>query len=252
LNQQADAERWFAELDKAGAAGDDDFRVRADQLLDLRRFADAAVLYESLAGKTGQRTAATAAQLWYSAAYSRWLGGDNDAASRDAVRAIAIAGAESIRAVAQSHALVANIMMIKGDNELASEAARRAVAADPAYPWAHVQLARALNLLGRAAEAEAPAREAVELNGKSSEGHFVLASALFLQKKWDLALASYEQAARLDTTNAYAAYNAGLSLENLGRPRDALAWYEETLRRAPQMKERDEVLASIARVRGKG
>lgn len=254
LNEEADALRWYAELVRIGAATDEDTYAHAVFLTDRGRSADAAALYERLAGNPRQTSPAAAYLLWYSAAYERWRMGEAEPALKAARTALAIAPEEaaSVRVRAQAHALIAAVLITRGD-PMAEEAGRRSVQIDPSFGWGHTQFARALNVARKAVEAEAVARKAIELTGGSdSEAHFALATSFFFQQRWEESRAEYVRAATLNPKDGHAAFNVGLALVNLGRPAEALPWYEDALRRQPDMPEREQVLAAIAKLKGKG
>lgn len=253
LNDEAEALKWFAELERAGGVLPPDAYAHALFLSDRGRAAEAAVWFERLAANPTADTPAPAHLLWYMAAYDHWRVVAADRALAAAKTALGVMPPDApARDRAQAHALIAAILLTRGD-PMAEEAGRQAVQIDPLFAGGHIQLARALNVARRAVEAEPIAREAVELTGgNDSEAHFALGTSLFFQQRWQEAHASYLRAATLNRADAHAAFNTDLALENLGRPREALVWYEETLKRNPNIPERDQVLAAIGRLKAKG
>lgn len=253
-NNTSDAAKWFLELVKVAGATDTDHYDNGNFQMKQASWESAAQTFERLASLPSQTTPVDRYKLWYSAAYSRWMLGQHDAAIPHASRTISEGRgkADSARTVAQAHAIISHMLIAKGEYATALEAGRRSNATDPAYFWGYTQVARAANLLAMAGDAEAAAKKAVELSdGSDYDAHFELGMAYFAQKRWGLAQQSFEIVARLDKTNPYAPYNIAQALVNAGNDRDALPWYEEALRRDPKMKERDSILASIARIKGR-
>lgn len=253
LNDEPEALKWFAELERTGGVLPPDAYAHALFLSDRGRAAEAAVWFERLAANPTADTPAPAHLLWYMAAYDHWRVLAADRALAAAKTALGVMPPDApARDRAQAHALIGAILITRGD-PMAEEAGRQAVQIDPLFAGGHIQLARALNVARRAVEAEPIARKAVELTGgNDSEAHFALGTSLFFQQRWQDAHAAYLRAATLNRADAHAAFNTGLALENLGRPREALVWYEETLKRNPNIPERDQVLAAIGRLKAKG
>ncbi len=92
----------------------------------------------------------------------------------------------------------------------------------------HANLANAFNQLGRTAEAEASAREALRLDPKAVAAHGNLGVALRAQQRFEAAAACFRTATTLHPGYAEGFANLGLVLSELGR----LAEAEGALRRA--------------------
>ncbi len=253
LNLPADAEKWFAEFAKTGRATDTDYYEHANYLGSLTRFSEAAALLATLARKPGQQTPVPLHELWYSVTYAHWLAGEPDAALAAATNAVA-AGAgipEATRTIAMAQTIAAKVLFGRGAYDRAGDAARAAVATDPAFSSGYTQLARALVATGKMTEAEATARKAVTLsNNVDADAWYTLGSILGGKLDWNGASQAFSQAAVIDTANAYAAFYAGMAFDKIQRAADAIKWYEEALRRHPQIKERDEIRATIAKLKG--
>lgn len=255
LNNEAEAARWYAELLKTGAATDQDRADRAAYYGSLKRWADAADIFEAIARQPTQQTSYPTYELWYSVAYARWMAGD---ANRALAAADIVMGAVSDLAqaqptVARAQVVKASILLNGGSFEAAVEASRAAVAADPTLAAGHTLLARGFTATQRFLEAEAEAREAVRLSkGTDTEALATLAKALAGQRDWGAAALAFVQAAGVDAANPYFPLNAAVSYENAGRVSEAIRWYEETLRRDPGIKERAEILAAIAKLKKAG
>jgi tetratricopeptide (TPR) repeat protein len=252
LNLPADTEKWFAEFAKTGRATDADYYERANYLASLKRFSEAAAQLATLARKPGQQTPVPSHQLWYSVTFAHWLAGESDAALAAATNTAA-AGAgnpEATRTIAMAQTIAANVQYGRGAYDRAVDAGRAAVAADPGFSGGHTQLARALVATGKMAEAESTARKAVALaNSTDGDAWFILGSILGGKLDWTGASQAFSQAAAIDAADAYAAFYAAMSFDKIQRAADAITWYEEALRRNPQIKERDEIRAALAKLK---
>lgn len=151
---------------------------------------------------------------------------------------------------AWAHRLLASFLMDRGVIDQALSEARQAVAADSTSGLAYGILADALLKAERWSEAEAAARSALRLtDGAHSFHHWALGSALFEQKRYSEAQASYEIVARMSPTSAGATYNIALCLTRQGFTNDALTWWEETLRRDPNIPEAGQIRARIQAIK---
>lgn len=101
----------------------------------------------------------------------------------------------------------------------AIESLQRALKIDPALFAARTNAAAALLALGRVEEAELAARQAVRLNGVSALGHYLLALALFSQKKYGPETLTNFQAAAGEIPRAHLA--AAEVLQRMGRSDNA-------------------------------
>ena len=251
LMRNADAIAWFDTLEKAGEANDFDKFEHAKFLSETGAFASAAALYETLA-VNGAQVLTTQSELWEKAVVAWYSADDDDAALRAARRGIASGAKErgSENEVATMHVLIAIVLNNRGVYDEAIDAARQAITLDPERGRAYEELAEGLLGAQRPAEAETAAKRAVALaDGNSGDAHFHLGAAYFDQKKYALAVQSFEQASRLKPKDSGSAYNAGLASERDGFYVDAIRWYEEALRRNPQMKGAAETRARIERLR---
>lgn len=250
LSNSVDAERAFAALLKSKKATDWDSVQYADFLSETGKAEQAGRIYEMLARKEGQLTFRKTHALWCKAASSFYAGGgvadDALSSARECLGAAALEkGAESDVAIA--HRIIGAILLSRGVYSSVVDHARQAIAVDSEWYFSYLLLAKGLQGLERFSEAEAAARRAIELSdGKHSDTHFALGSAYFDQKKWSLARQSYETAARLDPKDASAAYNVAVSLKNDGFGKEAIFWFEETLRRNPVIEGHAEIRRTIA------
>jgi len=104
----------------------------------------------------------------------------------------------------------------------AAEAYRRALAVDPGYADAHVNLGRLLHEAGDADAALEHYHRALEERPGDATAAFNMGVALEDLGRPADALAAYEKAIALDPQNADAHYNAASLCERLGRPADAV------------------------------
>jgi Flp pilus assembly protein TadD len=90
-----------------------------------------------------------------------------------------------------------------------------------------------LGMAGRAHEALRFLAKAVELRPESSANHNSLGNAYLMAGLLEQALEEYRQAVVLDSSNAEAIYNTGMTLEQLGRPDEAETHYRRFVEIAP-------------------
>ena len=116
----------------------------------------------------------------------------------------------------------------------AFEAAARREPCDPDYAFV---LARALLLSGRAAEAAARVRAALDLGHGRPEYHFVLGCALWKLGRADEAAAAFAEAARLQPADAGVLTAQAAALVQAGRRTEAAAAYAAALALDPARAE---------------
>ncbi|MGH9444939.1 MAG: tetratricopeptide repeat protein [Terriglobia bacterium] len=146
-----------------------------------------------------------------------------------------------------AHSFTAGIFNDRGLYSEALNEAQQATSLEPTNPWYFDDMARALVGLQRYTEAVSSAQAALRLSdGKYGSMHFTLGSAYFDLKNWQLAEQSFREAAQMDPKEPTSAYNVALCLQDMGDFSDAVTWYQEYLRRAPDVSDRDQVLARIA------
>jgi tetratricopeptide (TPR) repeat protein len=253
VGEWTEADRWFGEYVATGRATDADFFDQANILATTGRMSEGAAVASKLAADPGQRTGKPAYELWYWVTYAHWKAAEDKAALNAAAETMRSAPDEPAarRTAAMAATIAASIQIGQGDYTGAAESVGFATTADPTFSSAYSQLARIHLASQRFVEAEREARKAVSLAAADTdaEAYDVLGQALGAQRQWIPAAEALIEAARIDATNPYPAFNAAISLENAGRIPDAIRWYEEALRRAPAMKERDQIRASIARLK---
>jgi protein O-mannosyl-transferase len=103
----------------------------------------------------------------------------------------------------------------------------------PDSSWGHYNLGVALVKGGDVTAAEREFQRAVALNPAHSDAFFQLASIRLERGSYQEAEHYLTMALREDPGNAEAMFNLALLLERVGRPREALSYYEEFLGMAP-------------------
>jgi Tfp pilus assembly protein PilF len=140
-------------------------------------------------------------------------------------------------------------LMLSGRAPQAIAPLRRAVALRPASPVPLYHLSRALLETGQLDESDTQVRKALTLSpsaGMAASLHMQIGMAAYIRKDDQAALASFDEALRLDPKYWLAHKNAGISLGNLGRNREAIERFEIYLRAYPADKD---VAAAIAALR---
>jgi tetratricopeptide (TPR) repeat protein len=108
------------------------------------------------------------------------------------------------------------------DPVAAMEAYRRALAVEPAYADAHLNLGRLLHEAGELEAAERHYRAAVSAAPNDAGARFNLGVVLEDLKRWSPAIAAYRDALRLDDELAAAHFNLARLLQAKGRGAEAL------------------------------
>lgn len=137
-----------------------------------------------------------------------------------------------------------------GDAIQAESALRDALAQDPRFTAARLDLADLYRALGRDGEGAAQLRQAVALAPDDADAHYALGLALVRQGSRDEALAELGRAAGLAPDDARIAYAYGLGLRENGDTGRALAVLEDANRRHPG--DRDVIVALLALARATG
>jgi tetratricopeptide (TPR) repeat protein len=104
-----------------------------------------------------------------------------------------------------------------GRIEEAVEAYRAAIESDPDYPFAHLDLGKALRTLGDHGGAERALREAIRLAPRMGEPHFDLGVVLYETGRLEEAADAFEAALALDPTDASAGNNLIGTCLRIGR-----------------------------------
>jgi tetratricopeptide (TPR) repeat protein len=108
----------------------------------------------------------------------------------------------------------------------------RDLALDPTNWAAHYNLGLSLQNRGELEDAATHLRRSIELK-PTAEAYASLGNVLQLSGRHELALASYQEAIRLDPQHAKALYNLAMAYQALGRPAEAIDAYRRSLRIDP-------------------
>ena len=107
----------------------------------------------------------------------------------------------------------------------------------PYWGPAQLGLGKALDAVGRGAEADTHYREALKNRIKTPGSYKALGQFCFEKKWYSEAAANFADALRLDPADAPTEVNLGLTLALLGRPTEAQAHYAEAVRLDPNLAE---------------
>jgi len=140
--------------------------------------------------------------------------------------------------------------LARGEAAAAAAAYRRALALDPTYAAASVNLADLLRGMGREREAEAALRDAIRADPTAAAPRHALGLSLVRQKRTQEALAALGEAARLAPDDARFAYVLGVAQYDAGRRADAMKTLDAALARHPYDREILVALASYERGAG--
>lgn len=246
LGQDAEAVRWFGELERQADVGQAWWRELAELHFERGRFPDAARAWRHAAEKSNSY------EDWCDEGLSHSLADDFATALSVLRKCIAMGSQQegSEASLGTANRAIATILLRRGVNDQAVVHARQAIALKPQDWLAYYVLASALNKLQRHGEAVQAAQTALRLSdGSSTLVHSELGGAYFDMEQWEQARVAFAKVAELDPTDDSAAYNVALCLTKLGFFRDAAIWYEETLRRSPSHPSKAEILSRIQKLR---
>jgi tetratricopeptide (TPR) repeat protein len=122
---------------------------------------------------------------------------------------------------------------LRGEGDAAIAQYRKAIALDPTFFPAYVNLADLYRSRGADAEAEAVLRAGLAKAPEAAPLHHALALALVRQKRSADALKALAEATRLDPSNARYAYVYAVALNDAGDPKRAIKVLEGALARQP-------------------
>jgi tetratricopeptide (TPR) repeat protein len=111
---------------------------------------------------------------------------------------------------------------------------QRAIKLDDKYAPAHLELGRALLVLGKAHDAKTALKRAVELAPSDAEAHSALGVAHVAQGELDAAVVELTRAAELAPGDAPRQTNLGAALLLKGRTQEAIRAFERAVRLAPR------------------
>jgi tetratricopeptide (TPR) repeat protein len=142
------------------------------------------------------------------------------------------------------------IQAVQGQGAPAEAAYRKAIALEPGFVPAYVNLADLYRQLGREAEGERLLRQGMELAPQAPSLPHALGLLLVREKRVDEALAPLARAAELAPDQPRYAYVQALALQGLERPEQALAVLASALERHP--RDHDLLLAAATMSRDQG
>lgn len=128
---------------------------------------------------------------------------------------------------------VALLEIRRGNGLLADDHLKHAIAADPTFVPAYVQLADLYRARNDAAHAEEVLRQAVARSPDSALGRYSLGLSLVRQRHLDTALDELRRATELEPETARYGYVYAVALEQSGRWQEALRTLDGVLARHP-------------------
>lgn len=146
--------------------------------------------------------------------------------------------------VAQSHQKL-------GATDQAMEVYGRLASRPEGDPWRSIAIAAQRLLEEQPQAAAEAAQQAVAAGGNLAEAHYQLGLVQAKQQNWQGAAASFDRAAEIDPSLAYAYYYSGLMHYRANRLDRMAIQFEYFLKLAPDAPERPEVQQIMRTVRGR-
>jgi len=146
----------------------------------------------------------------------------------------------------EGRAALASLYATRADAPGAIAEYEKALAIDPTFVAAYVNLADLYRARGADGEAEKILRAGVAKVPKSAALHHALGLSLVRQKRYADALKEFAQASRLDPANARYAYVEAIALYDTGQTQQGLKVLEAALKRHPYDRDVLSALASYA------
>jgi tetratricopeptide (TPR) repeat protein/predicted Ser/Thr protein kinase len=189
----------------------------------IRSFQDAATLDPTFALAFARL--AEAQRIRYALTHDKtWLA----RASRNADEAVRLnAGLGPVQVV------LGRLHALRGNNDLALAAFKRALAIDPNDAEAHQAIARQYERLGRLEDAEAAYQKAMSLDPENTAVIDSYANFLFRQSRFEDATRQWQRVIRLAPDNAPAFVNLGSSLSESGKIPEAITMYQRAVELSP-------------------
>jgi len=150
----------------------------------------------------------------------------------------------------EAQAALGNLYATRGHAEAAAAAYRQALALDPTYVPAALNLADLERALGQEAESEKTIRAILGREPGSAPAHHALGLALVREKRYPEALAEFARATELAPDDARFAYVYAVALNDTGRPADARKVLRAALARHPNDRSLLFALVSYERAAG--
>ncbi len=151
---------------------------------------------------------------------------------------------------AEGHMNLALLELRRGNGLLADDHLTRAIAVDPTFVPAYVQLADLYRGRREEDKAEAILRQAVARNPDAALAHYALGLSLVRQRKLGPAIDELRRAAELSPDSARYGYVLAVALEQAGQRTEATRTLDEVLKRHPYDPDALSVAAGWALQRG--
>ena len=127
---------------------------------------------------------------------------------------------------------LAAIALKKNDTSSAMEYYRKLLQLDPRDPVANAAIINMNNSISDDAQSEARLLYLLRLEPNAAHLYYALGNKYASQSKWPESEAAYFNAFEHDSTSADYAYNLAVSLERIGRPKEAIKYYKAALQLA--------------------
>ena len=150
-----------------------------------------------------------------------------------------------------AHNNLANALAVQGRSAEAIAQYQKALAIKPDFKWARYSLANVLAAQGRTAEAIAQYQKALEISPDFAEARYNLANVLAGQGRTAEAIAQYQKAVVSAPNAAEAHNNLGTVLLGQGRPVEAIEQYQKALEISPDFAEARYNLANALAAQGR-
>jgi tetratricopeptide (TPR) repeat protein len=150
----------------------------------------------------------------------------------------------------EAHTSLGTLEATRGRDAEAVAAYRKALALDPTYVQAALNLADLYRAVAREDEAERTLRAGLKRSPQSAPVHHALGLALVRQKRTDAALAELATAAKLAPEEPRFAYVYGVALYDTGKRGEAMKVLQSALARHPYDREILFALATYERAAG--
>jgi tetratricopeptide (TPR) repeat protein len=138
-----------------------------------------------------------------------------------------------------------------GANEQAAELYSRLAQRPEGDPWRAIGESGRLLVQGDIDGATDAARQAVAAGGGLAEAHYQLGLTLAKREDWQGAANEFDAVVNINPSNAYAHYYDGLMQYRANRPDRMAIHFEQFLKLAPDAPERPEVSQIMRTVRGR-
>jgi tetratricopeptide (TPR) repeat protein len=133
----------------------------------------------------------------------------------------------------EGHMNIGNLAAARGDAQAAVAQYQQAIAIDPLFTAAYVNLADVYRATGKEVDAQVILRQGIKADPRSAVLHHTLGLALTRQKARDVALQEFKTAVQLAPADARFAYVYAVALNDAGQTADALSVLKTSLKVNP-------------------